>query len=184
MQERNPDTFWLAASKPQYTSVWDVEIVLNHIKNMPPRPTELAGKLAMLMALTNADRASDLHLLDLNLKRVYSHQIVGLSKTRRSGPLREVAYSAFKECEVICLVATLEVYECHTADLRATDWDANPLFIGYVKPHKPVMSTAISRWVRNLMQVSGINVLILNLTQRELPQHRLQLILELSSKII
>ena len=74
-------------SKPRYTSVWDVEIVLNHIKNIPPSSqlhlTELSGKLAML-ALTNADRASDLHL-DLNVKQVLSHgvcfQIAGLSKT-------------------------------------------------------------------------------------------------------
>ena len=80
MQETNPDTFWLAAAKPRYTSVWDVEIVLNHIKNMPPRLSELAGKLAMLMALTNADRASDLHLLDLNLKRVYSHGVCSYGK--------------------------------------------------------------------------------------------------------
>ena len=155
-------------SKPRYTSVWDVEVVLNHIKNMPPlnelRLTELAGKLAMLMALTNADRASDLHLLDLNLKQIFSHgvrfQIAGLSKTRRSGPPREVTYFTFKECEAICPVATLEVYERRTADLHATDRDANPLFIGCVKPHKPVTSSTISRWVRNLMQVSGIDVSI------------------------
>lgn len=153
-------------SKPRYTSVWDVEIVLDHIKNMPPsnelRLTELAGKLAMLMALTNADRASDLHLLDLNLKQVFSHgvrfQIAGLSKTRRSGPPREVTYFSFKECEAICPVATLEVYERRTADLRATDRDANPLFIACVKPHKPVTSSTISRWVRNLMQASGVDV--------------------------
>lgn len=153
-------------SKPRYTSVWDVEIVLDHIKNMPPsdelRLTELAGKLAMLMALTNADRASDLHLLDLNLKQAFSHgvrfQIAGLSKTRRSGPPREVTYFTFKECKAICPVATLEVYERRTADLRTTERDTNPLFIGCVKPHKPVTSSTISRWVRNLMQASGIDV--------------------------
>ncbi len=155
-------------SKPRYTSVWDVEIVLNHIRSMPPsselRLTELAGKLAMLLALTNADRASDLHLLDLNFKQVFSHgtrfQIAGLSKTRRSGPPREVTYFAFKECEAICPVATLEVYERRTADLRTTDQDSNPLFIGCVKPHKPVTSSTISRWIRNLMQASGIDISI------------------------
>ena len=155
-------------SKPRYTSVWDVDIVINHIKSMPPsselRLTELSGKLAMLLALTNADRVSDLHLLDLNFKQVTSHgvrfQIAGLSKTRRSGPPREVMYVAFKECEAICPVATLEVYERRTADLRTPDQDTNPLFIGCVKPHKPVTSSTISRWIRNLMQSSGIDVSI------------------------
>ena len=155
-------------SKPRYTSVWDVEIVLNHIKSMPPsnelRLTELAGKLAMLLALTNADRASDLHLLDLNFKQVLSHgvrfQIVGLSKTCRSGPPREVTYFAFKECETICPVATVEAYERRTADLNTPDQDTNPLLIGCVKPHKPVTSSTISRWSRNLMEASGIDVSI------------------------
>ena len=155
-------------SKPRYNSVWDVEVVLNHIKNMPQcselRLAELSAKLAMLLALTNADRASDLHLLDLNFKQVLSHgvrfQIAGLSKTRRSGPPREVTYIAFKECEVICPVATLEAYERRTADLRRPDQETNPLFIACVKPHKPVTSSTISRWIRNIMKSSGIDVSI------------------------
>ena len=155
-------------SKPRYTSVWDAEIFLNYIKSMPPSSelclTELAGKLAMLLALTFADRASDLHLLDLNFKQVLSHgvrfQIVGLSKTHRSGPPHEVTYFAFKECEAICPVATLEAYEWRTADLCTPDQDTNPLFIGCIKPHKPVTSSTISRWIRNLMKASGIDVSI------------------------
>ena len=101
-------------SKPRYNSVWDAEMVLNHIKNMYMPLchgelclAELSGKLAMLLALTNADRASDLHLLDLNFEQVLSHgvrfQIAGLSKICRSGPPLKVAYIAFKECEVIYL---------------------------------------------------------------------------------
>lgn len=58
----------------------------------------------MLLALTNADRVSDLHLLDLNLKQVTSHgvrfQIARLSKTRRSGPPREATYVAFKSVKL------------------------------------------------------------------------------------
>ena len=125
---------------------------------------ELSGKLAMLLALTNADRASDLHILDLKFEQVLSHgvrfQIAGLSKICRSGPPLKVAYIASKECEVICPVAALEAYERHTADLRTPDQDTNPLCIAYVKPHKPVISSTISRWIRNLMQLSGIDVSI------------------------
>ena len=82
---------------------------------------------------------------------------VSRCRTSISGPPREVTYFSFKECEAICPVATLEVYEHHTADERATDQDANPLFIGCVKPYKPVSSSTISRWVMNLMQASGID---------------------------
>ena len=90
-----------------------------------------------MLALTNADRASDLHL-DLNVNQVLSHgfcfQIAGLSKTHRSGPPQQVMYVAFKECEAICSVATLETYERRTADLHTPDQDTNPPFIGCVKP--------------------------------------------------
>ena len=155
-------------SKPCYNFVCDVEIVLRYIEGIPPsselRLPELSWKLTMLLALANADRSSDLHLLDLNLKQNLSHgvrfQIAGLSKTRRSGPPREVVYNAFKESEILCPVATLAVYERHTADLRTLVQDKNPLFIACVKPHKPVSSSTISRWIRNLVEKSGIDVSI------------------------
>ena len=147
-------------SKPRYNFV---EIVLRYIKPMPPSSelhlNELSWKLAMLLVLTNADRVC---LLDLNFKQVLSQgvhfQIAGLSKTCQSGPPREVTYYAFEESEALCPVTTLAVYERRTADLHNTCQDTNPLFIACVKPHKPVTSCTMSRWIRNLMQASGINV--------------------------
>ena len=51
---------------PRYSFVWDIEVVLGHIKSMPSSSQlsiqQLSWKLVTLMALTNADRASDLHL--------------------------------------------------------------------------------------------------------------------------
>lgn len=136
-------------SKPRYTLVWDVEIVLNYIKNMPPSSrlhlTALSGKLAMLLALTNANRVSHLQLLDLNFKQVTSRgvhfQTARLSKTHQSGPPWNVTYVAFKECKAICPVTTMEAYKWRTADLRTPDQDTNPLF-------ESVTSNTISKWIR------------------------------------
>jgi hypothetical protein len=55
----------------------------------------------MLMALSNADRSSDLAALDLNF-RAYTGDgvrfvIPGLTKTRRNGPPLEVFYPSFPE---------------------------------------------------------------------------------------
>ena len=54
---------------PKYTTTWDVDIVLSHSKDMKNNKQLsfqlLMHKLAMLMALTNADRCSDLAALDL-----------------------------------------------------------------------------------------------------------------------
>ena len=114
------------------------------------------------MAITNADRTSDLHLLDINFMQITEQEalfkIPGLSKTRRSGPPREVSYVRFKEDEIICPVATLKVYLDRTEKLCSVGEDGSNLFIAVRKPHKSVTSATISRWMRNLMAESGIDV--------------------------
>ena len=54
---------------PKYATTWDVDIVLYHSKDMEDNEQlsfqPLTHKLAMLMALTSADRCSDLAALDL-----------------------------------------------------------------------------------------------------------------------
>ena len=66
------------------------------------------------MALSNADRASDLYLLDIQYMQSQSDKvkftIAGLSKTRRSGPPREVEYSGFEDNLKLCLVMSLLSY--------------------------------------------------------------------------
>ena len=152
---------------PRYSFVWDIEVVLGHIRSMPSSSQlsiqQLSWKLATLMALTNADRASDLHLLDISFMQIQdqevSFKIPGLSKTRRSGPPREVSYASFSEAEIICPVNTLKVYLQQTEKFRSVAEDgSNPLFIAIRKPHKPVTSATISRWMKNLMEQSGIDV--------------------------
>ena len=79
------------------------------------------------MALTNDDRASDLHPLDLRY-RSFSPQganfeILGLTKTCRSGPPRQAFYPSFPEKCVPC-----GNYESRTIIHRLTGGVANPLF--------------------------------------------------------
>ena len=79
---------------PRYSFVWDIEVVLSRIRNMPSSSQlhvqRLSWKLATLMAITNADRTSDLHLLDINFMQITEQEalfkIPGLSKIRRSVP--------------------------------------------------------------------------------------------------
>ena len=125
--------------KPKYKSVWDVDVVVTYIRSMEPsEKLPLSWKLVTLMALTNADRASDLHALDLKYRRYSAEgvtfEIPGLTKTRRSEPPRQAFYSSFAEKNV-CPVETLRQYERKTADLRSNG-DENPLFISFYKPYK------------------------------------------------
>ena len=57
---------------PRYTTALDVDMVLVYIHNLPENSqlslTILTHKLAMLMALSNADRCSELASLDLRYR--------------------------------------------------------------------------------------------------------------------
>ena len=109
------------------------------------------------------DRASDLHLLDIRFMQIteegVTFKVPGLSKTRRSGPPREVTYTSFHEDKRVCPVTTLRAYLDRTEMLRLPAEDGSkPLFIAVRKPHKPITSATVSRWMRSLMAESGIDV--------------------------
>ena len=59
--------------RPKHTTIWNVDQVIGHIRPRPPSKDldlkELSYKLVTLLALANADRASDIHLLDLQSYR-------------------------------------------------------------------------------------------------------------------
>lgn len=73
--------------------------------------------------------------------------ILTLTNTRRSGPPKETFFSKFKY-KLLCPVHTLQVYEQETANLRSHESKENRLFISFRKPHKPVCSASIARWVK------------------------------------
>ena len=102
---------------PRYNSVWSVETVLFFIKrSMASKDLslkDLSRKTVVLLALSNASRASDLTALDMRFRQFSPEgvlfQIPGLTKTRHSGPPREVFFAKFEE-ESLCLVRTLVQY--------------------------------------------------------------------------
>ena len=107
---------------PQYSSTWDVNRVLSYLKSLltdDPLPlTLLSYKLAVLFALANADRSSDLVPLDLRFRTYQGNGvrfiIPGLTKTRRSGPPKEAFYASLPEEVAICPVKTLKEGELRT----------------------------------------------------------------------
>ena len=90
---------------PRYTSTWDVDMVLSYLESSPvnsqlPLQT-LAHKVAMLFALANTDRCSNLAALHLNhhTYQVNGVQFIipGLTKSRRRGPPIEAFYPTFPD---------------------------------------------------------------------------------------
>ena len=120
----------------------------------------LSHKLAMLMALANADRCSDLAALDLDFRTIQQNGvrfvIPGLTKTRRSGPPMEAFYPSFPDETKLCPVTTLRCYEEKSKSLRKRT-QRNTFFISVRKPHKPVTPATIGHWLKNIMKSAGID---------------------------
>ena len=152
---------------PKYAATWDVDVVLRYIKELPENDKlsfqALSHKLAMLMALANADRCSDLAALDLDYMRPQVNGMLfiipGLTKTRRNGPPLQAFYPSFTEERQICPVRTLECYQSRSQKLRTVQKKGarNPLFLSVRKPHKPVKAATIGHWLKNVMKEAGID---------------------------
>ena len=118
----------------------------------------------MLMALTSAGRSSDIHGLDLKFRKFtpqgVEFTIAKLTKTRKSGPPKQILFPAFQSYRVLCPIACLRHYEKITGELRDTGMNTNPLFIAHCKPHKPVTSSTIARWLKEIMKEAGLDTSI------------------------
>ena len=137
--------------EPQYSNTWDVTAVLTWLKGQGSQDSELSlkdlsGKLALLIALVSANRTSELHALDLRF-RSYTpdgvlFRLASLSIKRKVGAaLKDCFFASFPQDRRLCVVQCLCKYEEGTEKYR--DIQANkpaPLFLSYVKPHKPVSS--------------------------------------------
>lgn len=149
---------------PKYSTTWNVDVVINYLHSLGPSDhlslKNLSLKLAVLMALTSANRSSDLHALDLKFRRYTPEGVIfilpTLTKTRRSGPPKESFYCRFKE-QILCPVRTLQIYEQYKESLRKRDSEENRLFISFQKPHKPVCSSSIARWMKTVLSSAGVD---------------------------
>ena len=122
----------------------------------------LTHKLAMLLALTTAGRASEIQALDLEYMTdkgdVIQFTLPTLTKSRRQG----------QECIVVQLheyneVALLDVVQCvrdyivQTRSWRTTQ-SQHKLLLATVKLHKPVVTCTVSNWLKKLMAAAGIDI--------------------------
>ena len=157
--------FNLRPLAPRYTDTSKVDLVLDYLNSLPDNKLlnlqQLSHKLAMLMALANADRCSDLTALDLTYRTfvgdVVRFTIPGLTKMRRGGPPLQATYIVLRENPQICAVQTLEPYEEATRSLRPRQSMKNPLFISVRRPHKPVKPAMLGKWLGCIMQQAGID---------------------------
>ena len=70
------------------------------------------------------------------------------------------SFPSFSEDPLLCPVHTLKSYKSATGSLRG---EQSRLFISFIKPHKPVSSSLIARWLKAMLELAGINTSIFKL---------------------
>ena len=135
--------------RPKYQDTWDVNVVLLHLQGLGPdvdlSDLQLTRKLAMLLALTTASRASEVQGLNIEYMSDKGDQIdftiPKLTKTRRPGmkPV-SIMLRSYPEHEALDVVHCVRVYLRRTVEWRTTR-DQHELLLVSVDPHKPVVTS-------------------------------------------
>lgn len=156
--------FELRPSLPRYNRIWDVSVVLEHLKTLEPvcdlELKVLTLKLTMLLCLLTGQRCQTLSKLDITLMQKlpgkYVFTIGEKLKTTKPGKhLAPIELTAFDPDISLCVVTHLDQYLAKTEKLRGA---TSQLLISYVKPHKAVSNTTISKWCKTVLKDAGINV--------------------------
>ena len=153
-------------SLPRYNAIWDVSLVLTHIKKWQPIAEidlkTLTLKTVALMALTSGQRCQTLHALEIDNMTITSSycnfEITQLLKTSKpSNHFGQLKFITYAPDENLCVVTCLKEYLKRTESLRS---GCRSLFISYVKPHCKVSTNTISRWLKEVLKLSGIDTSI------------------------
>ena len=146
---------------PKYTEIWDADLLLNYLDSLgDPKNLNLKTltiKTAALLLISSGQRVQTLehlsidHLL-LSPDMAKFSILTKLKHTRNKGT--EVSFKSFPENRNLCAVAHLTQYLHSTSKIRSSP----KLFLSYQKPHAPVVSQSISRWIRTMLAAAGVDL--------------------------
>lgn len=156
--------FKLRPTRPRYTRIWDVSAVLRLLETWHPLEdlelNRLTKKTVTLLALCTAHRAQTLANIKINniILRSEWIEIEIPDRIKTSGPGRcqpLLILPKFNDQPKLCVASALIRYLHVTKALRGSH---QTLFLAVKKPFAPVGAQSISRWIKDTLRESGIDV--------------------------
>lgn len=150
---------------PRYKEIWDVSVVLRFVKKWHPLKELdlklLTLKTVMLMTLTSGQRCQTISALNISNMHLTENRCTFeikelLKTTRPSSHFGVVEFVAYPE-EPLCVLACLREYIDRTKTLRGSN---TKLLISFCKPHNAVTTSTISRWLKETLRLSGIDITV------------------------
>lgn len=154
--------FRLRPPKPRYDTTWDPKVLLDYLKNWPDpldlRRTSL--KLVTMLALVTGGRLQTISLIRLSSivennteLKIFIPDPIKTTAPNRTQPCLQIPF--FKEDPKLCVAATLKDYIKKTQPIRQPNQDF--LFLTTKAPHKTASKQTISKWVKKLLGMAGID---------------------------
>ena len=153
--------------KPRYSHTWNVDVMIKYMISLGKNNTlclkTISMKLVTLFALTCPERISALASLDLRhcnvLPEGVSFTLTVPRKTGSADKPAEAFFAYFDKDKKLCPVECFRQYLKLSRSVRPVIPSSLPdkLFISFRRPHKPVTSTTLGRWLRTFMSAAGID---------------------------
>ncbi|XP_024888222.1 uncharacterized protein LOC112465081 [Temnothorax curvispinosus] len=153
----------LKPPRAKYDCTWDPKIVLEYLGKLNSNDDltldELSKKLVTLLALVTSHRMQTLTLIDIrNIMQnedKYEIKISENIKISKPGKVQpNLIIPVFESNSSICPAIALTTYLKRTKALRG---GKNKLFVAIKKPHKAVGSQTLSRWIKSVLNNSGLD---------------------------
>ncbi|XP_076236334.1 uncharacterized protein LOC143180473 [Calliopsis andreniformis] len=149
--------------RPKYNDIWEPKAVLDFLDQWQEDDKltleDLSKKLVTLLALITGQRMQTLSLINvMDINKLDNRIEIKIpASVKTSGPQRKqptLVLPYYTLNKKLCAASALETYLERTQQLRK---DITYLFISYKKPFKAVSSQSLSRWIKNILEKSGIN---------------------------
>ena len=147
---------------PSYMHKWDINLVLTYYDRIgyieELECKYLVKKTVMLFMILGARRKHALSKIYVGNIIFKDDKVILLpNKTLKHSkptiPLQPLIYNVYKENIKLCLVKSLLSY-LERPKLLAND-DVREIVISYGKPHRPLGSDTLSRWIKDELELSG-----------------------------
>lgn len=157
--------FNLRPTKPRFTFIWDVQVVIDHLNTLSNNEglsiKILSHKLAMLLALTSASRGSEVCYLNMDhmvrSQDSYVFTLDKLTKTRKKGSSPpDIEFKNFSNNSKLCVVNTIDCYIRRTKEWRTGDKHTQ-LLLSTLRPHHAVVPSTVAGWIKSVLNDAGIN---------------------------
>ena len=151
---------------PRYTQIWDINQVLAYLRHMSPVEKltlkDLTVKVTMLLMVLSGQRIQTIQMLSLEFMTLTKSTVMfkvhdKVKQTRPGKHLKDLLFKAYAPDRRLCILTYLKAYLTATQSLRGEE---NQLLISFAKPHRPVSKDTISRWLKKLLTLSGIDTSI------------------------